>query len=188
MSTKAYLYTENIQVFPSTRRSNKQVSARLMSENTISNLIYQLLDTEGFVITDKKDSYMDNEIFEFNIHGYYFRVDSAKYIIEAINNISSTASNIYAHIQIEQTKGSDYKELKGQDVDATSDGSSEQTLYKGIHFTTTETAPGKNSDTINWYSLHLFEKINGIWKVPIESRIKFNQRSLNFDINGGEVV
>ena len=83
----AYLYTDNIQVFPSTRRGNLQVSARLMSEGTISNLIDQLLDTSGFVITDKKSNYLTDEIFEFNIHGYYFYVDSAKYIINAINNV-----------------------------------------------------------------------------------------------------
>lgn len=185
---KAYLYTENIKVFPTTRRLNKQVTARLMTESNIANLIYQLLDTEGFVITDKKETYVDDEIFEFNIHGYYFIVDSAKYIFNAIENqVSGTATSIYAHIQIEQTDGSDYKELKGQDADPSSDGNAEYTLYKGIHFTTTATAPSKDTETNKWYTLKLFEKLNNTWKVPVESRVKFNQRSLNFDINGGEI-
>lgn len=181
----AYLYTDNIQVFPSTRRGNLQVSARLMSEGTISNLIDQLLDTSGFVITDKKSNYLTDEVFEFNIHGYYFYVDSAKYIINAINNVSTSASAIYAHICIEQTKGSDYKELKGQD-DISSNPDS-QSYYKGLCFSTSASAPKKDTSTTTWYTLQLFEKINGTWKVPVNSRVKFKQRSLDFNIDGGIV-
>lgn len=188
MSKEAHLNTENIKVFPSTRRLNKQVTARLMTESNIANLIYQLLDTEGFVVTDKKDTYIDDEVFEFNIHGYYFVVDSAKYIFNIVENqLSSSATSIYAYIQVEQTVGSDYKELKGQDVDSSTDGSAEYTLYKGVHFATEAPALSKNTETNKYYSLKLFEKVNGAWKVPVESRVKFNQRSLNFDINGGEI-
>ena len=105
--------------------------------------------------------------------------------INAINNVSTSASAIYAHICIEQTKGSDYKELKGQD-DISSNPDS-QSYYKGLCFSTSASAPKKDTSTTTWYTLQLFEKINGTWKVPVNSRVKFKQRSLDFNIDGGIV-
>ena len=64
----SYLRTENINVFPSAKRSNKQVSARLMTEASIVGIINKLIDREGFVITKREDVRLDHS-FEFNIFG-----------------------------------------------------------------------------------------------------------------------
>ena len=64
----SYLNTQSINVFPSTKRSNKQVSARLMTEASIVGIINKLIDREGFVITKNEDIYPEHS-FEFNIFG-----------------------------------------------------------------------------------------------------------------------
>ena len=85
-----YIQTNNISVFPSTRRMNKQVSARLLSEQSIANQINKLIETDGFVITPEDDTsaagYNPTDPFEFNIHGYFFYIDTAN---DIINNFAT---------------------------------------------------------------------------------------------------
>ena len=94
----SYLNTQNINVFPSTKRSNKQVSARLMTEASIVGIINKLIDKEGFVITKNEDIYPEHS-FEFNIFGYYFIIDSIQTLID-IDSYNDTAEikEIYGNI------------------------------------------------------------------------------------------
>ena len=62
----SYLHTQSINVFPSTKRSNKQVSARVMTEASIVRIINKLLDREGCVIT-KNEDISPQHSWEFNI-------------------------------------------------------------------------------------------------------------------------
>ena len=63
-----YLDSNLINVFPSTRRVyTQEFSPKLMTELAISRSINMLMDTEGFVISESL-----GELFEINIHGYYF--------------------------------------------------------------------------------------------------------------------
>ena len=60
--------SNQITVFPSTRRGTYQLSARQLSELRISGLINQLIDKEGFIITTEED-YSPESPFEFNLKG-----------------------------------------------------------------------------------------------------------------------
>lgn len=176
----SYLSTNAITVFPSTRRFDKQVSARLLSEKSLTDLINKLVDTDGFVITPDDETtgnIIFSNPFEFNIHGYYFQTTTANSIIE----LFSSSTEIYGNIYIDEI--GDYKELKGQDVDD---------YYQGITFyngdlTDASVASSSGLDIAN-YSLLLFsrEDTNSNWSVPTESRIKFNS-GFALGIDGGVI-
>lgn len=99
-----YLDSNLINVFPSTRRVyTQEFSPKLMTELAISRSINMLMDTEGFVISESL-----GELFEINIHGYYFQIDNSNNIIALFN--PSTTSTIFASILIEHSN--QYPELR----------------------------------------------------------------------------
>ena len=78
----AYIASDNISVFPSTRRIHSQdFSARLMTESAISRIINNLIDVDGFVISNTAPATAE-DIFEFNIYGYYFQVKNILSVTE----------------------------------------------------------------------------------------------------------
>ena len=175
----SYLRTENINVFPSAKRSNKQVSARFMTEASIVGIINKLIDREGFVITKREDVRLDHS-FEFNIFGYYFVIDSLQNLIDLNGyNDNPEVMEIYGNIIIE--KSGNYKELWGQDDD--DDG------YTGIQFST---APIVDSNREIHHLLLLkrdaFDSSELDWYVPEESRIRFDfDSAIPADLDGGEI-
>ena len=174
----SYLHTQSINVFPSTKRSNKQVSARLMTEASIVGIINKLIDKEGFVITKKEDINPQHS-FEFNIFGYYFIVDSIQTLIDIDSyNDTPEVKEIYGNIIIERT--GNYNELWGQDDDDTQ-------LYSGITFSTTPLV----DSTREIHSLLLLKRdtfdTEFDWYVPDESRIRFEFESISPDLDGGEI-
>ena len=169
----AYLQSTDIAVFPSTRRMNQQVSARLTTETSYVRTINKLIDTGGFVITPDPDpiNWEENtDPFEFNVYGYYFVVDEASKIIDLVGQ---SDTEIYAVISLDETEigGLEFYELSGQDV---------STQYQGIQFLN---AAGAGSGQ---KSLLLFRKVNNSWIVPSESRIKFYAFNIS-EIDGGEI-
>lgn len=179
--------SDNIQVFPSTRRSSYQVSARLMSESSFTNIVNRLIDTDGFVITPDTDVATSQEshstataydVFEFNVHGYYFKISDIR---EVFNSFTSAIS-IYAKIVLDTPSfDSIYYELQGQD---TNDGTTENPNYHyyGVEFTSSLPS-GSNT-----YYLKLFERAgtSSAWTVPSDSRIKFRYGLQSVD--GGEIT
>lgn len=149
----AYINSSNIIVFPATKRdASYQRQSRQMSEENLVGIINKLIDTNAFVI-----SYEGNTI-EFNIHGYYFKVSGINDIISSFSN------NVYATITL-STNG-DYVEIANGDED---------NQYKGLTLTDSEQT-GENV-----HCLKILQKINNMWGIPDESKIKFNINSINFD-------
>ena len=203
--SSGFLATEDIFVFPSARRMNKQVSARLVSEASLANIVNKLIETDGFVITPEPETgdYTENgfiptQPFEFNVHGYYFNAISANAIYEAVFGSGKSFSNpvedeandvkIYANIYLDKTTDPNYIELKVQEgpineLDA-------DNRFKGVTFSDTDLTTA--SPTPADYSLLLFEKelFNGgtyEWVVPIESRLKFIY-TFALGVDGGEII
>lgn len=173
----SYLSSDNVSVFPSTRRSSFQVSARQMSELRIANLINQLIDMEGFIITSPQEFQKDNnKQFEFNIHGYYFKVNDVTKLFSQF----SDQKDIYASIRLLEV-GNDYVELVGQD-DAHTELPDENNTYYGVNF-----VPSASLGP-NIYSLHLFTRDEeNEWKIVVNSLYKFDASSLKFSIDGGKI-
>lgn len=178
----AYIASDKIEVFPSVKRANKQVSARLMSEESVSSIVNKFLDKSGFVITSA-DSFSYNNPFEFNIHGYYFKVDSTRSIINAVN---SNALKIYANIVL-ATEGN-YTLLQGQDDETVDPVSGEVTAseYQGVQFSVGSPI---TSSSGTCYSLLILERAStsATFEVPAASWYKFNDSSVEIDVDGGIV-
>lgn len=163
----SYLQTSTIEVFPSVKRGKNQVSARLMSEQAISGIVNNLIDTDGFIITRNITS---DGPFEFNIHGYYFKIDH----INNLTNQFSTATSIYGIIQIKEE--GNYELLQGQD---------DEGEYRGIEFNSSS-GPTETPETgTKVYSLLLLSRTStsGTWGIDKGSRYKFNY---SFEVDGGE--
>lgn len=169
--------SNQITVFPSTRRGTYQLSARQLSELRISGLINQLIDKEGFIITTEED-YSPESPFEFNLKGYYFRASSA----QVIQNSITTGNNIYANIKLDTIQGTDYTELVGQD-DTHASIPDDAGIYYGISFTSTPITDE------GYYNLHLFtrDSSSSPWKLVLNSYYKFESSSLDFIVDGGEI-
>lgn len=157
----SYLATEQVTVFPSTKRADKQVSARLMTEQAIVGIVNRLIDRDGFVVTTDDELQSDEHVFAFNIHGYYFEISSYAEL-KALFNDDKNAMNIYAHIFIDTT--GNYTELFGQDDNG---------KYQGLQFS--YDGKVKNSNNREEHKLLLLtrEAFESRWFVPNESRIKF---------------
>lgn len=162
-----YVSSEEITVFPSTRRSGYPMS-RVMSEANVVGIVNKFLDTDGFVITDFFST-DDGSTLDFNINGYYFSVDTSS--SSSFNTIISSLSNVYAHITLETIPSTDYIELIGQD---------DNDVFNGLGI--------DDSSTGGTYTLKLLEKVGNNFVIPDESKFKFRDESVNFIVDGGEVV
>lgn len=172
----SYLKTEEVKVFPSTRRVNKQTSARLITEQSMVGLINQLVDSDGFVITTEVHNPVSStDLFEFNVHGYYFSVN-----LSSLLTLGDSWTDIWGIITLDVTN--DYTELVGQDATADENPTENSVFqYEGIDFQSSASA------SPNTYSLHLLTKSGSTWTIPADSRIKFIESSLDIDIDGGVI-
>lgn len=189
-----YLPTENIFVFPSTRRMNKQVSARLVSEASLANIVNKLIETDGFVITPEPETgeyinqgFVPTDPFEFNVHGYYFKASSAQDIINSVSGIGVTS--IYANIYLDVSTDPNYVELKASDSQINE--LDDNDYFKGLTFSSDNLSEAASNPAD--YSLLLFRKeiLSGTstegWVVPPESRLKFVYM-LAMGVDGGEIL
>ena len=85
------LNKNNIHVFPVTNKPSEKQS-RLTTEYNITNIVNRLLDNKSFVITSEVTS--GESALEFNIQGYYVKVDKISDLIPVAN------SDCYAFIKI----------------------------------------------------------------------------------------
>lgn len=198
-----YLATEDIYVFPSARRMNKQVSARLISEASLANIVNKLIETDGFVITPEPEpiegdadsqkyvlmGFIPSNPFEFNVYGYYFNAVTAQKILNLFSGQS--IDTIYANIYLDSTSDPNYVELKSSDsqINELDDG----IYFKGLTFSDSDLTAQGSEPQAN-YSLLLFSKesitVDGTttteWVVPIESRLKFIY-TIALGVDGGEI-
>lgn len=166
----AYINANDIRVFPSTRRVHTQTDARLMTERSISGLINQLINTDGFVITENFDA---SAPFEFNIFGYYFNATTASAITSKFST-PTVGTIIYGIIKIDITN--EYHEIIGQD---------ESDEYRGLIVDSTIPTAGENEE-IHYLALLTYGS-NG-WEIPESSKILFNQNRVDIiDIDGGVI-
>lgn len=192
--------SNSIQVFPSARRVTYQRTARLFTEKNLTNIVNQLLNVNGFVITrlDNAGTNWSTSPFEFNIAGYYFRVGMLNDILDATDNVNTAEYGdlIVASITLAVEKDissstGDFRELIGQDDEDTK-------KYNGITFklqkkdaSDTQKASviaTENTDGTITYSLILLVNVNnGVWATFPGSMIKFDQSSLGC-INCGEIT
>lgn len=173
----SYIKSSNIEVFPSTRRADYQLSARLMSEARIAGIINQLVDKEGFVITSE-DNYSTSSPFEFNIKGYYFKITDLPSLFLSF----ADSTSIYAQIRLQSNEG--YMEIVGQDDAhlAVPDGT--DGYYYGVNFLSLQPA-----EEVNSYFLKLFERssVSDSWAIVPNSWDKFDSTSLDFIVDGGKI-
>ena len=111
--------SSEIKVFPASRRGENQISARVSSEQNLTQMVQNIASTKSFILSTTNASFevLRPEI-QFIINGYYF----------TISNLSFANSwvDVYAYINQDFIKfnSETYSELLGDD-----------TTYKGITFT-----------------------------------------------------
>ena len=167
-----YMLSDKIDVFPATRRTFQSSHSRQVTEASIAGIVNRLIDKDGFVVTNLPNNaeQQNNMMFEFNIHGYYFRASLGD-LVSPFNN------DVYGIITIDNGNVYEFNELVGSD---------ENNLYKGIRFS--ESDPS-NAILENEYYLHLLSKVDSVWQVPERSKIKFLPSSVDIElIDGGEIL
>lgn len=171
----AYVSSNKIKVFPSTRRGADYRSSRLLAEQGLVSIINQLVDYPAFVITS---AYSDAEgTLEFNIGGYYFCVD----VQEVKTKIGGEPNEIWAKITLDTTviSGDNFVELFGQDEQSGND-----TIFTGVDFTSSD--PGADVKL----KLKLLEKDSGgNYAIPVKSQLRFNADQVFSDltVDGGVI-
>ena len=172
--SSAHIGSNDIRVFPSTRRGDTQRSARLVSEQSLTTLVNQLLDRDSFVISE---GIVGGEPFAFNIHGYYFRITDGAALLSLISSQLSSPTEVWANITLETTtttpQDDTFVELKWGD---------DNNYYLGVGFSAGE--------GVGDYHLKILEKSGGSYVVPTESTVKFDITRIYGDvavIDGGEI-
>lgn len=174
----ANLASTKIKVFPSAKRVGYQKDSRLITEASLVNIINQLIDVKSFVITPEDDLSADNP-FEFNIGGYYFKVDKLSDLTNLFAGSQyDTMQDIYATITI-STDQHGYTELMGQDDDQ--GGTLDPPIYMGVTFSNTASS---SSGDISLKVLHR-ESVSDSWVTPETSRFKYDSTAVELQIDGG---
>lgn len=171
-----FINSGNIKVFPTTQRSEKDSSARMMTEFNLTSIINRLVDKKCFVIsTDQIDSdgyfAIDSGRFEFNIFGYYFSVSSVEEILKAIN----ISENITLYDLIK------YKPHVDGEPSAILFNESDLTDSSKLHIVARIKISGNtnNINNMSWQRLDgtdKDDKYEGI-EFALESATKFNENS-----------
>lgn len=82
----AYIANKKLRIFPISQRTAR-TQDNWISEYNLSSVVNQFIDpsTQGFVISQSTGK---DKSLEFNIKGYYFRVDNARDIVAAVDGTS----------------------------------------------------------------------------------------------------
>ena len=179
----SYVDSSNIKIFPlSKNRSYTDSNGTVVAENSrslfehrIVNIIKQLIDVDGFVISELDTEYFSNEsnlgkALDFNLGGYFISLDSNT--SQAELGISSTDSGkIWACLKL----STDTSEVNGQDEE--DEDEPEKYKYTGVQFILSDIDP---ADNFHATLLILIKDSQGnCWKVPESSKYKFKSRSFS---------
>lgn len=128
-----YLDSSKVFVFPYSKvRHSNADSGRLLYEENLVSMTKQFLYSNGFIINAPSSLAYDSgklcvrDTLEFNIGGYYFKIDSDSSLCEMPMDDGSYV--LKAHIILTSTNGT--WELKGQDA-----GSGEDYKFYGLILT-----------------------------------------------------
>lgn len=170
--------SDNITVFPATRRSGSKPLARLMSEQALVGIVNKLIDLEGFVISDYEEIVESNSL-EFNIYGYYFRITNP--VTSLGIGTTFTSGGIYAHIELITSTASDnlqYEELFGQDDDS---------KYTGLVIDSSLNYTAQHGGIVKTLKIAELSP-NNVWVIPESSKIRFSKDSLDLSVIDGGVI
>lgn len=173
----ATIVSENIAVFPSTRRAGSKPLTRLMSEQALVGIVNKLINLEGFVISSSSEI-EDTTPLEFNLYGYYFRILNPVTSLGLGTTFSS--GSVYAHIELVTSTASDslqYEELFGQDDNGN---------YTGLVIDNSEDYTAQHGGIVK--TLRVAEFSNSTWVIPEASKIRFSKESLDLSVIDGGVI
>ena len=159
-----FLESQKIKAFPLGRprdKASSDITSRIFYEQTVSNIIRQLITVKGFLITAPESIYngvlSSGTNLEFNLGGYYFNVASGTSILPKDNAgciIDETKDNkqlkgvpIYLYAAIKLSSSEPY-EIIGQDVKL--DGS-DFYEYQGLNIIASEDGPDKFNAGFDYY-------------------------------------
>ena len=141
-------------------------NGRSLTEANLTKLLSSLVDRHSFVIDGKTETTEDTTYYyalSFVLDGYYFELEDSTLL-------SSTTSDLYAKLDIEDSSSEWFSHLNGYST--LTDGSSVAPTFQGIIFKTTATSG---------YTPLL---IDG--KIPLEYQYRLESRSIA-NIDGGTI-
>ena len=149
-----HIKSDRISAFPTKRRKNNAISL----EESLLNIIYQLVDVDAFVITK---NFALKEPFDFNIHGYYFSIATGEDLVKPFTG----ATELFAYIRPPFNKS-----LAADD----------ETYYKGLMISN-ELPEDADSDDVFGLRILCRPDKKSDWYVPIEAKVKFGISSVGND-------
>lgn len=180
----AKILSKNINIYPTGFRGLNDQQVAFDPEsiyNTEDNLTrpYRFITNGSYVVSKE---YEEDSEFVFILGGYYF--DIRKFIIP---DDLKDKSEVFAHIKIESKgtttddsntsyKANSLRPLDVSNVDDLDSKSNNVYYFDGLVLDENQ----HNSEKYT-YTLKILEKVNGSWKIPGESKLKFSTN----DIEGG---
>ena len=173
-----YIESNNIDIFPlaKNRPIPDKRSNNLFYERNISNIVNQIIDVPGFVIThDTSNIQVSGNIvqltqgtFEFSLGGRYFHIsvsfDNSNPVPTILCTGVGAGGSVWAYVEFDQ-----YGEIQGQDQD---------NIYSGLHITTNEEEIP--SDSVKLKLFNIVQGKDNILEVviPSDSYKKFDINSI----------
>ena len=173
----SFVKSSNIKIFPlSKNRSYTDSDGTTVTENSrslfeyrIANIIRQIVDVDGFVISNPTTTYGEDGrtlgySLAFDLYGYLVNVNKDTLLTEL--DIESDSKYIWACIGLNV----DTIEIHGQDVEDQG-----EYQYQGVDFIATSDLNPPSPYTA---TLLILSKEGDTWKVPKSSKYKFKSRSV----------
>lgn len=161
-----YVKSDAVKAFPLAKPrlgTSKDITSRIFYEQNVSNMIRQIIDVDGFIISGSVTTAgVVQDSLCFDIYGYYFELSNGTKLVES----GTSATKVFALIKVSNTEP---VEIEGQD---------ESGEYRGLCF----------SDKLEsgYKGFQLLEKQDGSgpdsgWRLVIPSYRKFDIDSLGID-------
>lgn len=163
-----YLKSENVKAFPLAKPrlgSSVDITSRIFYEQNVSNIIRQIIEVAGFIISGKVDTRgIVTEKLCINIYGYYFEIAVGTSLVN--NEVSN---KVFAQIKIYTPQ----VEESGVQAPSEIDGQDESGEYTGLKFSG-NLEPG-------CIGFQLLQKSGSNWGFVEDSFRKFKVEKLDID-------
>jgi len=186
----SYLKSESVKVYPSALRGGTDgptkdtiydPESRIGTEFNLTNAVNRLTINGSFVI----DSEPQNGWLQFSIHGYYFKARLLKQDTSGAWLISddlpdlADAENVYGSIRLTQlsqsSAGATYQLLSLDSWDGASKILDTEQGFVGVYLSAEAPEVPLGSEI---YSLHLLQKVGGVWEIPATSFLRFDSKDV----------